>query len=163
MPGPTPSVVLSALELDDAQTIARWGRDPEFRQAAGWSDEGTHLDRVSRLRTLIEYPPLGLLRLGVQHVGVLVGYVDLRGVDSHERELGYLIGDRSRWGRGLGFAAASAACLYGFEELRLTTITAEVAAKNERSVAILRRLGMREQGQMASPGFRRFVLQRPGD
>ena len=63
---------------------------------------------------------------------------------------------------GLGFAAASAACMYGFEELRLTTITADVAVENERSVAILRRLGMREQGEMASPGFRRFVLQRLG-
>ncbi|MSY83360.1 MAG: GNAT family N-acetyltransferase [Actinobacteria bacterium] len=102
MPESTPSVVLNALVPDDAQTIAGWGRDPEFRLAADWSEEGTHLDRVSRLRTLIEDPPLDLLRLGVQHGGVLVGYVDLRGVDSHERELGYLIGNRSRWGQGLG-------------------------------------------------------------
>ena len=162
MSEPTTSVALSALVPDDAQTIAAWGRDPEFRRAADWSEEGTHLDRVSRLRTLIEDPPLDLLRLGVQHEGVLVGYVDLHGALDDKRELGFVIGDRSRWGQGLGFAAASAACVYGFEELRLTTITAEVAAANERSVAIIRRLGMHDQGQMDSQGFCHFVLQRPG-
>lgn len=51
-----------------------------------------------------------------------------------ERELGYVIGDRSRWGQGLGLAAASAACVHGFEARRRTAVTAEVAATNARDV-----------------------------
>lgn len=162
MPASMVAVTLRPLVPDDAQTIAAWGRDPEFRRAAHWSEQGTHRDRVSRLRALIEDPPSDLLRLGVQHGSLLVGYVDLHGARNDERELGFVVGDRSRWGRGLGFAAASAACAYGFEELRLTSITAEVAAANRRSVEILHRLGMREQGPMDSLGFRRFVLHQSG-
>lgn len=160
MSEPLTSIALVALHPGDADTIAAWGDDPEFLRAAEWSTGSTHDDRSSRLRRLIETPPVDLLRLGVQHEGVLVGYVDLRGTDGHERELGYVIGDRWRWGRGLGFAAASAACTFGFEDLGLTVITAEVAAANTRSIAILNRLGMRELGATGTSERRRFVLRR---
>ena len=160
MPEPLTSVALVALHLDDADTIAAWGDDPDFRRAAEWSNGSTRDDRSSRLRHLIETPPPDLLRLGVEHDGVLVGYVDLRGTNGHERELGYVIGGRSRWGQGLGFAAASAACAFAFEDLGLTAVTAEVAAANMRSIAILNRLGMRELGVAETSGRRRFVLRR---
>lgn len=160
MPEPMTSVALIALHFDDADTIAAWGDDPDFRRAAGWSNESRRDDRSSRLRHLIETPPPDLLRLGVEHDGVLVGYVDLRGTDGHERELGYVIGDRLRWGQGLGFAAASAACTFAFEDLGLTVLTAEVAAENMRSIAILNRLGMRELGAAETSGHRRLVLHR---
>jgi len=62
------------------------------------------------------------------------------------RELGYLIGGRDRWNRGLGTLVARAGLAHGFDVLRLQTIWAEAVDANAASAAILRRIGMRETG-----------------
>jgi RimJ/RimL family protein N-acetyltransferase len=47
------------------------------------------------------------------------------------------------WGRGLAHEGAAATLAYGFETLRLAEILAYTAAANERSRALMERLGMR--------------------
>ena len=76
--------------------------------------------------------------------GLLVGYVDLQGDDPHRRELGFAIGERSRWSRGLGRRAGAAGLDYGFDQLGLQEIWAEALDANQRSVRILQRLGLVE-------------------
>lgn len=154
------SVQLRPLVVDDAEVIAAWGDDPEFCRAAGWSATASRSERGARLRQVIQTPPVVLLRFGVVHEGELVGYVDLRGSDAQQRELGFVIGGRDRWGGGLGAAAARAACVLGFSELRLDSITAEVAVNNHASLAIVAGLGMQETGAAASMGHLRFALTR---
>ncbi len=100
--------------------------------------------------------------------GEVVGYVDLHGDEPDRRELGFVVGRRERWGRGLGTAVARAGLAYGFEVVRLRTIWAEAVDANHASVAILRRIGMREipRGEEAeflgAPSFyRRFEIHAP--
>lgn len=99
------SVVLRTLVTADADVIARWATDPDFRRAADWSDlpEAEHHAFQSRL---IASPPPGLLRLGAERDGQLIGDVDLHGTTPGRRELGYTVGPRALWGRGLGLAVA---------------------------------------------------------
>ena len=75
------------------------------------------------------------------------------------------IGASSRWGQGLGRAAAAACLDLAFEELGLDEVWAEAYDAHERSVRILRGLGMRETGRGAAglfldvPTFyRRFAI-----
>lgn len=105
---------------------------------------------------LITDPPRDLIRLGVESDEGLIGYVDLHGSERDRRELGYTIGGRDRWGRGLGTAAAAAGLTYGFTELGLDEIWAEALDAHAASVRILQRLGMRETGR----GDRRSFLDR---
>ena len=69
-----PAVTLHALRLDDADTIAAWGDDPEFCSAAGWSASNTRDHRAARLRSLISEAPHDLIRLGVRSDEGLVGF-----------------------------------------------------------------------------------------
>lgn len=153
------SVALRQLAPADADVMAGWGDDPDFCRAADWSTGVTHAERATFLDNLIAQPPHGLTRLAAVAGGVIVGYVDLRGTAPDERELGFLIGSRASWRHGLGFAAASAACDYGFDTLGLRLIWAKTDAANVGSVTILKRLGMLQERTDDRHGLRFLLTQ----
>lgn len=140
-------MTLRPLELQDADVIAEWGADPEFCLEADWTTDVPATERQCFHEALIQSPPPELIRLGATHEGILVGYVDLHGAEPHRRELGFVIGERRRWGRGLGRSAATAGLDYGFDRLGMDEIWAEALDANQRSVRILRRLGLMETGR----------------
>lgn len=137
-------MTLRPLEVEDADVIAGWGTDLQFCREADWTVDRPVAERQRALLSLIQSPPLDLVRLGAVHEGVLIGYVDLHGDEPVRRELGFLIGGRDRWGHGLGRLTAAAGLDYGFDELGLQQVWAEALDANHRSVNILRRLGLDE-------------------
>lgn len=140
-----PSVVLRELLPEDADLIALWTRDEDFCLAAGWTTRPVEEHQAFH-RRLIAAPPADLLRLAAVHNQHLVGYVDFHGSDPNRRELGFLIGPREAWGRGLGLAVGRAGLRYGFQDLGLEEIWAEALDANRASVRILQKLGMTETG-----------------
>ena len=146
MSGVEDRISLRGLVLSDAATMAQWAADPEFCRAAGWS---TDLDPQAHLefqRKIVQDPPEGLVRLGAEFAGGLVGYVDLHGSEPRRSELGFLIGERRLWGRGLGRRAAAAALGHGFVRMGLDEIWAEALDVNAGSMRILLGLGFRSTG-----------------
>ncbi len=149
---------LRPLEVRDAVVIAGWAADLEFCRAADWPSGFSFVERRRFHQRLIESPPRDLIRLGAIHGGGrLVGYVDLHGDEPHRRELGFVVGERGNWGCGLGRLAGAAGLDYGFGELALDEIWAEAADANQRSVRVLRRLGLRETGR----GVESMFLDQP--
>ncbi|MGW7683593.1 GNAT family N-acetyltransferase [Kribbella sp. NPDC054772] len=139
-------VRLRPLTADDAATVAGWGDDEQFCRAADWTIALGLDERLAFHRRLIAQPPSDLRRLGAEVAGSLAGYVDLHGKGAERLELGFVIGERRLWGRGIGTAAAAAGLSYGFGTLGLSEIWAEALDANRGSVTILRRLGMTETG-----------------
>lgn len=85
-------------------------------------------------------------RVGERAAGRLVGIAGLQPLDGGpEVELTYAL-EPSSWGRGYATEAAAAALAYGFEEAGLSRVVGIAAAKNEASVRVLRKLGMRSLG-----------------
>lgn len=165
MSKPDGQVSLRGLVFSDASAIARWAADPEFCRAAGWSTDLAPDEHLKFQRNMVLAPPPELLRLGVEFSGVLVGYLDLYGTEPGRRELGFLIGERRLWGRGLGRRAAAAGLEHGFGHLGLHEIWAEAVETNVRSTAILYDLGFSPGGTGAEEDFmgvpsvyRRFTL-----
>ncbi len=150
-------MTLRPLELQDAEVIAAWATDREFCREADWTADLTFTEYRRFHQNLIQSPPPELVRLGAIHEGLLVGYVDLHGDEPQRRELGFVIGERGRWGRGLGRLAGAACLAYGFDQLGLRVIWAEALDANQRSVHLLQRLGMAETGR----GGRGVFLDRP--
>lgn len=144
--GSANALTLRPLEVQDADVIAAWAADSEFCREAGWTADLPFPERRRFHRTLIQSPPRALIRLGAIHAGLLVGYVDLHGDEPDRRELGFAIGERGRWGRGLGRLAGAAGLDYGFGQLGLQEIWAEALDANQRSIRILQRLGLVETG-----------------
>jgi RimJ/RimL family protein N-acetyltransferase len=165
MSGCEDRISLRGLVLSDAATMAQWAADPEFCRAAGWSTDLEPRAHLEFQRKIVLDPPADLLRLGVEFSGGLVGYVDLHGSEPRRRKLGFLIGERRLWGRGLGRRAAAAALEHGFVRLGLEEIWAEALEANAGSMRILLGLGFRSTGTgvteecLGVPSvYRRFAL-----
>ncbi|MPY12238.1 GNAT family N-acetyltransferase [Arthrobacter bussei] len=143
----TPSALrLRPLQHADAAVLAAWGEDTTFCQHTGWTVRSRAALHDFWVRQ-VEYSPGELIRLAVEDADDdLVGYVDLHGSTSGEKELGFVIGPSCRWGHGLGQRVARAGLAYGFNELALNCIWAEALVANTASVRILRSLGMQETG-----------------
>jgi len=77
--------------------------------------------------------------------GLLIGHVALKMQDHQQAEIGFTF-SRSYQGKGLAFEATAHVLDYVFTELGLHRVIAIADCENERSVALLRRLGMREEG-----------------
>ena len=71
------------------------------------------------------------------------------------------------WGRGLGTEAARASVAFGFDELALRSIVSVIDERNERSLRLAARLGMRRGADRLHPVTRRRLrvmrLERPAD
>jgi 8-oxo-dGTP diphosphatase len=78
---------------------------------------------------------------------ILVGVVGLR-LDAKARNgtLGYWVGRRF-WGHGVASEAAGRMVRWGFANLQLDRILADVATDNPASSAVLRRIGFRQTGE----------------
>lgn len=77
--------------------------------------------------------------------GLLIGHVALKMQDHQQAEIGFTFA-RAYQGKGLAFEATSQVLDYLFTELGLHRVIAIADCENERSVALLERLGMRQEG-----------------
>jgi len=75
----------------------------------------------------------------------LIGHVALKMLDDKQAEMGFTLA-RSFHGKGLAFEAASRVLDYVFTNLKLHRVIAITDCENERSFALLDRLGMRREG-----------------
>ena len=83
--------------------------------------------------------------LELKETGTLVGHVALRMSDEHQAEIGFTMA-RAFHGKGLACEAAARVLDYAFAELKLHRVTAITDCENEKSAALLERLGMRREG-----------------
>ncbi len=77
--------------------------------------------------------------------GVLIGHVALKMLDQQQAEFGFTF-SRAYQGKGLAFEAASRLLKYLFTEMGLHRVIAVTDCENEKSIALLNRLGMRREG-----------------
>lgn len=77
------------------------------------------------------------------------GFEFLNSDDRSEAEIGYWIA-KTYWGRGIATSVVRRMCRYGFEELGLRRITAEVFAFNPGSCRVLEKCGFRRVGVLPS-------------
>ncbi len=84
--------------------------------------------------------------LELKETGALVGHIALKTQeDNQQAEIGFTL-SRENHGKGFAFEAASRVLDYVFINLEMHRITAITDCENQRSVALLSRLGMRQEG-----------------
>jgi RimJ/RimL family protein N-acetyltransferase len=154
------SVRLTALTKEDIPTFIRWYQDVEFlrlfdsrpaypktaEELGKWLDE---LQKDERTFAFAVRPVDG---------EEMIGYVELDGVAWQHGVCGFGvgIGDPANRGEGYGYEAGQLALAFAFDELNLHRITATVFSYNERSMALIEKLGFQREGAM------REFLQRDG-
>ncbi len=131
----------------DREAFAAMNADPEvmrhFVATLDAEDSDALLHRISRE---LEERGWGLWALEERASGHLLGFTGLSPVPfaapfTPAVEIGWRL-VRSHWGRGLASEAARASLAYGFGDLSLPEIVAFTFVGNERSTAVMRRIGM---------------------
>jgi ribosomal-protein-alanine N-acetyltransferase len=129
-----------------------------------WDDEVISYERArSTVLASIasaEAEGLGMWALVPQGGSGVIGFAGLRHpADSFEVELLYGLAP-AHWRQGLATEAASAVLRYAFDSCGLTRVLAGADAPNERSMAVMRRLGMAPYipGVPSVPGALYFVV-----
>ncbi|MCA1636106.1 MAG: GNAT family N-acetyltransferase [Acidobacteria bacterium] len=120
--------------------------DPEVMRYIGEGRPISVHETVANIDTIINaFRRRGFGRWAVVHQdsGRLIGYCGLSaGTPSAGVELAYMLA-RPFWGQGLATEAARACLRYGFEALRLSSISAITRPSNRRSRRVMEHLGMK--------------------
>ena len=152
----TERLVLNELTLADAPFILELLMSRGFRENIG--DRGVRdLESaggyIERAQAGYAANGFGLWRCDVKATGEAAGLCGLVRRDGLEHpDVGYAFLERF-WGRGYASESAAASLAYGREVLGLATIVAITTPANLGSVAVLRKIGLRDAGLVRLPGY----------
>ncbi|MEV6191950.1 GNAT family N-acetyltransferase [Streptomyces sp. NPDC051920] len=112
--------------------VSRWMGDGPSSESADRALFGRIFSKVYRQ---------GLFDVwAVRREGLLIGHAEIKPTDVGGHEIVYALAPTA-WGSGLGTELAESVVAHGFDALGLTEVYATVAAPNEASLALLRRIG----------------------
>jgi ribosomal-protein-alanine N-acetyltransferase len=152
-----PTVYLRLLEMSDCgERYLTWLRDPEVNRflETRWVEqtESTIKDFVTEMRRGPDNYLFGIVLVETErHIGnIKVGAVN----HIHKHcEVGYFIGDREMWGKGIATEAISLATQFAFERLELHRCAAVVDVDNPASARALERVGYKREGTLREKLF----------
>ena len=149
---------LTALNKDDAHTIARWYQDTGYLRL---QDTHAALPRskaqiAAELEGQNEAADTIVFAIRTVDGDDLIGTVGFYEIEwsNGVAWLGIGFGDRADWGKGYGSEAMALVLCYAFRELNLYRLQLTVIDYNERAIALYERLGFRHEGV-----FRQFGLR----
>jgi ribosomal-protein-alanine N-acetyltransferase len=152
----TERLVLHELTERDAAFILELLMSRGFRENIG--DRGVRdlegaRGYIERARAGYAANGFGLWRTDVKATGEIAGIAGLVKRDGLEHpDVGYAFLEPF-WGRGYATEAAAASLAYGREVLGLKTIVAITTPTNAGSIAVLRKIGLRDAGTIRVPGY----------
>lgn len=133
--------------FSDAATLRYWSHEP-FTGLDQASEYLAGIERKLRERVLFQWA------IADAETDRLVGTVTFHAWDrDHRRAEVRFILHRDRWGQGLAGEAVRAALAFGFGEMGLHRVEADVDPENAASLGLLARLGFREEGRLAERWF----------
>jgi [ribosomal protein S5]-alanine N-acetyltransferase len=152
LPIVTDRLVLRPPEGSDAQALLAIFSDPEVTRywaTPPWTTTEQAVARIEQDRKNLDEGSAVSLVLQPADGGAILGRVALFAfVEGSQRaELGYVLARRA-WGKGLNHEALRAFLGYGFSQLALRRVEADIDPRNERSARTLERLGFTREGYL---------------
>lgn len=138
---------------EDHEAVHRYASDPEVTRYTDWGPNDFNTTEVflAEAQASASHVPRTRFALAIvrRDLNELIGSVELQ-ITSREDGcgvLGYVLGRRS-WGQGYATEAAAGMLRYGFDELRLRSISATCDPDNAASAAVLKKIGMHQVGHL---------------
>jgi RimJ/RimL family protein N-acetyltransferase len=140
----TPRLLLRTFRRDDLPLYADLNADPEVARYLGGPISAEESDAIAEwAQELHGREGIGLLAVERREDGAFLGMCGLHHFHAYpdEVEVGWRLA-RSYWGSGYATEAATAWLEHGFTLIRLPRVISITEPENERSLAVMRRLGM---------------------
>lgn len=149
----TSRLLLREYVEDDWRAVLEYQRDARYLKFYAWNDR-TEQDTRAFVQQFtdarLEQPRKKFaFAVTVKATGQLIGNCNIRKNKPEDRvgEIGYEIAP-THWGNGYATEAARSILAFGFEELTLHRIAAWCIAENTASARVLKKIGMRLEGQL---------------
>lgn len=142
-------VVLRQLERRDLAALCQFKNDVEVSSLLGGYSRGYSEDGLAEwLEVHRRRNDEVLWAITDRTSDSCLGHVGLYQIDHRIRsaEFAILLGDRTRWGQGLGTSITRAVVNYGFEWLNLNRIELSVLSSNERAIHLYEKVGFIIEG-----------------
>jgi aminoglycoside 6'-N-acetyltransferase len=145
----TERLAIRAFRAEDVPILVAYRKDPELARYQGWTHFSEEEARafVDSLRASRPGVPGEWYQFAVSLLseGTLIGDVGLKvNVEEPTADIGYTM-TTAHQGRGLATEAVRAVIEFAFAQLGVARVQATVDERNLRSLALARRLGMREE------------------
>ncbi|BDF94523.1 GNAT family N-acetyltransferase [Pseudoalteromonas sp. KAN5] len=146
----TERLQLRPLDVSDAENLLAIFADPivmEYWHTPPWQSHCDAIDFIASSQAASEQQKQVCLAMILKSTQQLIGKCMLHNYvpDSKRAEIGYALSPQY-WGKGLVFEAAHALLSYGFKEIGLRRIEAELDPDNAASAKTLERLGFIKEG-----------------
>jgi len=142
-------LLLRRFEDSDLEPFLAYLNDPHVARYQSWESytEQQAREVIEKQKALAPGTPgqWFTFALELKETRTLIGHVALSTREDGQAEIGFTLA-RSAHGKGLAFEAATCVLDYAFRKLKLHRVTAITDCENERSIALLERLGMRREG-----------------
>lgn len=150
LPIETPRLRLRAAREDDAPALLEIFADNEVTQywsSRPWTELAQAQERIARDLQALDSGADLVLMIERAEDQRLIGRCTLFRIDRDCRraEVGYAL-TRPAWGQGYVNEAMRALLRYGFEQLELNRVEADVDPRNTASMRVLQRLGFQQEG-----------------
>lgn len=143
-------VRLTALTKDDLRILARWYQDAEFLRLydSRPAYPRSEAELANWLEELAKDQNTFAFAIRLLEGEELLGYLEIDGVDWQHGVcgLGLGFGDRANWGKGYGYEATQLGLKFAFHELNLHRVQVTIFGYNERSMALIERVGFQREG-----------------
>jgi len=141
-------VSLSAIGMEDSETLFRWINDPETvhfnvpYKPVHWANHEEWVRSLGKTQ--------GKMAFAIRADGHLVGVVQLIDIDPVHRsaELTIRIGDEANRGRGVGTQALKLALDSAWRDLNLHRVWLRVSADNAHAIRAYKKAGFVEEGRL---------------
>jgi [ribosomal protein S5]-alanine N-acetyltransferase len=157
----TDRLILRAIDLNDAENIYEYAKNPNVSKYTLWEPHATVADSLSYIKDyVLDYYSQGVPEpFGVAYKSdpsKLVGTVGCFWTSKTAKamELAYAIGEDD-WGKGLMPEACTAVMEYCFKAFDLRRIQACCKAENTRSAKVMQKIGMSYEGTLKSVLYHR--------
>jgi len=154
----TERLILREFAPEDWRTLYAYQNDPRFLEFYEWEHRTEH-DAKGFVQMLIDWQnesPRTKFQFAIvlPETKRLIGNVGIRkrDVKTYQADMGYEM-DPREWGNGYATEGAAAILNFGFEQLQLHRIWAQVIADNLNSVRVLEKIGMRQEGRLRENEF----------
>lgn len=144
------SIRLTALTPGDLPVIAAWYEDAGFLRLydSRPAYPMTEAELGKWLASAAEDKSTFLFGVRALEGDDLLGYLELDGVDWQHGVCGMGLGFglRANWGKGYGYEATQLGLRYAFDELNLHRVQITVFSYNDRSLALVDKVGFQREG-----------------
>lgn len=153
----TPRLKLRWMDERDIDAHYAVFSDPlvtRFWSGAAWTDRDEAVQSMAAIQA--GYADHSAVKFGIElrATGELIGNAGLHHFFGQNRrcEMGYALGSR-HWGQGYAGEALRALLGYGFAELDLNRVEADIDPRNDASGRVLEKLGFKREGYMPQRWF----------